>query len=40
MFDKDPGLIVQLITSAGACWASEYETAQKNSVDEFRAREP
>jgi len=41
-FDVDPSLTVQLITSDGSCWTSDFTTAQikKNTAVQFSATGP
>jgi hypothetical protein len=36
-FDQSPGVLVQLVNSAGACWTSEFTApAKKNEGDRFK----
>ena len=39
-FEANPSVIVQLVTSEGKCWTSEFSTAKKNSGDQYKAKGP
>ena len=37
-FDSDPSVVVQLVTSAGKCWTSEFPSATKNDDKQYKAK--
>ena len=39
-FQQDPSVLVQLVNSEGQCWGTEFTTARKNTIDQFKATSP
>jgi hypothetical protein len=37
-FDADPNVTVQLVNDEGKCWTTEFATATKNEVDQYKAK--
>jgi hypothetical protein len=40
MFAADPGIVVQLLSSEGACWSSELATPDRNDGERYKAKFP
>jgi len=40
LFKVDPSLTVQLLSSAGPCWTSNFTSAKKNTAEKFSATSP
>jgi hypothetical protein len=40
MMSADPSVIVQMTSSAGMCWTSEFPSATRNVADQYKAKTP